>query len=66
MTAYVCMQEGEGLGEEERRKMQGLVNPVYIPRNHLLQEVIAEAEKGNYAAVSHSLPLDSLLQRELI
>ena len=46
------MQEGEGLGEEERRKMQGLVNPVYIPRNHLLQEVIAEEEKGNYAAVS--------------
>jgi uncharacterized protein YdiU (UPF0061 family) len=49
-------QEG-GQTEEERRAMQAAVSPVYIPRNHLLQEVILEAEKGNVAAVQDYLEI---------
>lgn len=44
----------DGLEEPKRKELQNSVNPCYIPRNHLLQGVIAEAEKGNYKAVSHS------------
>lgn len=43
--------KAQDLDEAERRKLQNSVNPCYIPRNHLLQEVINEAESGNYKAV---------------
>ena len=51
--------KAQDLDELERRKMQSSVNPCYIPRNHLLQEVINEAENGNYKAVH-------LLHRRLV
>ena len=52
----------KGLDEDKRKELQNSVNPVYIPRNHLLQEVISEAEAGNYKAVSaSSLPMWLLL-----
>ena len=51
LQQYRTALKEEGLEEGERVQMQNSVNPCYIPRNHLLQEVIAEAEKGNHQAV---------------
>lgn len=55
MRDYREALKAQGVEEAERRNQQNAVNPCYIPRNHLLQEVIAEAENGNYQAVSPSL-----------
>ena len=51
LQQYRTALKEEGMEESERLHMQNSVNPCYIPRNHLLQEVIAEAEKGNHRAV---------------
>ena len=52
--------KAQQLSEPERKKLQNSVNPCYIPRNHLLQEVIVEAEKGNYQKVGPSADSASL------
>lgn len=38
-----------GWSDEERRCCMDSHNPLYIPRNYLLQVVIEATEKGNYA-----------------
>jgi serine/tyrosine/threonine adenylyltransferase len=38
-----------GLSDEQRREIQEKVNPVYIPRQHLLQIAIEAAEEGDYS-----------------
>lgn len=40
-----------GMFEDERRRRMLSVNPAYIPRNWLLQEAIADAEKDDYEKV---------------
>ncbi|XP_059054832.1 protein adenylyltransferase SelO-like isoform X2 [Achroia grisella] len=40
-----------GLFEDERRRRMCSVNPVYVPRNWLLQEAIADAEKDDFQKV---------------
>jgi uncharacterized protein YdiU (UPF0061 family) len=35
-------------GVEEREKVQNAANPAIIPRNHVLVDIIGEAEDGNY------------------
>lgn len=37
--------------EDERRRRMLSVNPAYIPRNWLLHEAIADAEKDDYEKV---------------
>lgn len=37
-----------GTTDEVRRELQNSVNPVYVPRQHLLQVAIEAAEKGEY------------------
>jgi serine/tyrosine/threonine adenylyltransferase len=37
-----------GVGDAERQAAQRAVNPAYIPRQHLLQHAINDAEKGDY------------------
>lgn len=37
------------LSEQERIELQNSVNPVYVPRQHLLQYAINDAEAGDYA-----------------
>lgn len=41
-----------GLFEDERRRRMHSVNPVYIPRNWMLQEAITDAEKDDFTKVS--------------
>eukprot|EP01026_Neomeris_dumetosa_P044757 TRINITY_DN37913_c0_g1_i2.p2 TRINITY_DN37913_c0_g1~~TRINITY_DN37913_c0_g1_i2.p2 ORF type:complete len:263 (-),score=26.92 TRINITY_DN37913_c0_g1_i2:292-1080(-) len=43
----------EGMDESERIKIQNAVNPVYIPRQHLLQIAINSAEKGDFSELDH-------------
>ena len=55
MREYRGALRADGMKETERQSLQNSVNPAYIPRNHLLQRVIEEAEKGNHGAVSADL-----------
>lgn len=38
----------EGASAEEIKQRMDLVNPIYIPRNHLVEEALSAAEAGNY------------------
>lgn len=42
-----CLEEA-GWTDEQRREVQEKVNPVYVPRQHLLQIAIDAADKGDY------------------
>jgi len=48
VSRYRSTLEQEGLNEEDRRKLQNEANPKFIPRQHLLQLAIDEAEKGQF------------------
>ena len=37
-----------GITDDARREAQNKVNPIYIPRQHLLQVAIEAAERGEY------------------
>ena len=39
--------------DAERAAYQNAINPAYIPRNHVLQDVIAATESGDADAVCH-------------
>lgn len=41
------------VSEDVRRSRMLQVNPMYVPRNWILQEAIADAEKNNFEKVSH-------------
>lgn len=56
MRTYRSALAGEGRSDGERRAEQDSVNPLYVPRNYLLQEAITAAEKGNHG------PLHELLE----
>ncbi|CAK1552374.1 unnamed protein product [Leptosia nina] len=45
----------ENIGEEERRKRTTIVNPIYVPRNWILQDAIADAEQNDFKKVRHLL-----------
>jgi uncharacterized protein YdiU (UPF0061 family) len=45
--------------ERERARAMNLVNPLYVPRNYLLQEAIEKAEKGDPSGVAELLELFS-------
>ena len=55
VRTYRAALDTEGVSDAERSASQDKVNPLYVPRNYLLQEVIEAAEKGDYA------PLHDLL-----
>ncbi len=38
----------EGLQDAERAALQDMTNPALVPRNHVLVDIIGEAEQGNY------------------
>lgn len=42
-----ALMEG-GVSDDARREAQNQVNPVYVPRQHLLQVAIEAAEQGEY------------------
>ena len=51
---YRFQLRAEGLSDEERRREQDSVNPCYVPRNQVMQEVIKDAEAGNFEGVRHA------------
>ena len=52
LDEYRTQLKAEGRSDEERRREQDSVNPCYVPRNQVMQEVIKDAEAGNYEGVS--------------
>ena len=51
LTAYRAKLKEEGLSTPERQASMNAINPLYIPRNQVLQEVIKSAEAGDYGPV---------------
>ncbi|XP_075983650.1 protein nucleotidyltransferase YdiU-like [Anticarsia gemmatalis] len=47
----------ENVSEDERQSRMVKVNPVYVPKNWIMQEAIADAEKNNFEKVRFLLKL---------
>ncbi|CAL5218909.1 g654 [Coccomyxa viridis] len=52
LDEYRSHLKAEGRSDEERRREQDAVNPCYVPRNQVMQEVIKDAEAGNDEGVN--------------
>jgi uncharacterized protein YdiU (UPF0061 family) len=48
---YAARLAAEGVDPGERRRRMEAINPRYVPRNYLLQEVIEATERGDRAAL---------------
>jgi len=48
---YCARSAQDGLPQEQRQKRMRAVNPLYVLRNYLAQQVIEAAENGDYAPV---------------
>ncbi|KAL4433856.1 hypothetical protein ABPG75_000297 [Micractinium tetrahymenae] len=48
VALYRGRLQAQGLPDEERAAMQDAANPAIIPRNHVMVNIISEAEVGNY------------------
>ena len=51
LQQYKAVLRGEGQSDEQRIQLQNSANPCYIPRNHLLQVCIDQAEEGDFTEV---------------
>ncbi|MBA3395333.1 MAG: YdiU family protein [Deltaproteobacteria bacterium] len=49
--AYAARVPVEALDDRERRACMDAINPLYVPRNYLVQEVIEATEQGDRTAV---------------
>jgi uncharacterized protein YdiU (UPF0061 family) len=47
LAAYAARVELEGIDEDERAARMNAINPLYVPRNYLVQEVIEATERGD-------------------
>ncbi|KAK9809076.1 hypothetical protein WJX72_008987 [[Myrmecia] bisecta] len=45
---YKAVLRAQGVEEGERRQRQDSANPAYIPRNHVMQDIIKQVEQGDY------------------
>ncbi|MBX3129781.1 MAG: YdiU family protein [Polyangiaceae bacterium] len=54
-SAYLVRAAQEGATDAERRARMNRVNPIYVPRNYLLQEVIDKTEAGDREALPQLL-----------
>ena len=52
LTQYKAALKAEGQSHEQRKQLQDSANPCYIPRNHLLQKAIEQAEAGDFSEVT--------------
>ncbi len=59
LSQYKAALKAEGQSDEQRVQMQNSANPCYIPRNHLLQTAIEQAEAGDFAEVQTLIPSDN-------
>jgi uncharacterized protein YdiU (UPF0061 family) len=53
-AARIGAEAGEGggpLGDAERRRRMDAINPLYVPRNYLVQQVIEATAAGDRAAL---------------
>ena len=53
--AWTRRSRAEGRQDDERRASQDAANPLYVPRNHLLQRAIEAAERRDDWSVAASL-----------
>jgi serine/tyrosine/threonine adenylyltransferase len=51
LARYAARAGQENLDDAERRARMDAVNPLYVPRNYLVQEVIEATERGDRAAL---------------
>ncbi|PZC83439.1 hypothetical protein B5X24_HaOG207422 [Helicoverpa armigera] len=57
VQAYQDRLKKENVSEDERRERMVRVNPVYVPRNWILEEAIKDAENNNFEKVRFLLKL---------
>ena len=55
LERYAARVQVEALGDAERRHRMDAVNPLYVPRNYLVQQVIEATERGDRAALPELL-----------
>jgi uncharacterized protein YdiU (UPF0061 family) len=55
LERYAARVAAEGISEPERRARMDAVNPCYVPRNYLVQEVIEATARGDRAALPELL-----------
>ncbi len=51
LARYAARIRREQVGDAERRERMDAINPLYVPRNYLLQEVIEATERGDRRAL---------------
>ena len=51
LRAYWARVEVENIDDRERRERMDAINPIYVPRNYLVQEVIDATEAGDRTAL---------------
>ncbi|HEX7026473.1 MAG TPA: YdiU family protein [Gammaproteobacteria bacterium] len=52
---YVHRVKKDGQAQDRRREAMNAVNPLYVPRNYLVQIAIDRAEQGDYSGVTELL-----------
>jgi uncharacterized protein YdiU (UPF0061 family) len=52
LRAYRARVAIEGIGDDERGARMRAINPLYVPRNYLVQEVIEATERGDRAQLA--------------
>jgi uncharacterized protein YdiU (UPF0061 family) len=55
LAQYAARVQAEGIEEAERRTRMDAINPLYVPRNYLVQEVIEATEAGDRKALPELL-----------
>jgi serine/tyrosine/threonine adenylyltransferase len=55
LALYATRVRAEGITEAERRARMDAINPLYVPRNYLLQQVIEATERGDREALPEIL-----------
>lgn len=55
LQRYAARLDAEGIDDAERRRRMDAVNPLYVPRNYVVQQVIEATEGGDRAALPELL-----------
>ncbi len=55
LRRYAARQDAEGIDDAERRARMDAANPLYVPRNYVVQQVIEATERGDRVALPELL-----------